>query len=319
MPSVYRGPKESLNLSEDGIERIIASLESVSEGELGVAMLVACGERAIPSLRRFLLEGPPKSVYVGRQRAVRALSELGAFPVLSEYLMAEKHVADPALRYAEEAVENTAASAIEKWKTEEAFGVLLKVIEKRPLRGAVEAIGSYGRKEAVPYLIRHLEDDVARPSAEKALTQLRSLAVGELVDAVRSPEPSGSSELPGSLRRRQSALAVLAAGKVPAAQWERLCFLLYEADEVLSTRAAGMALALSGVRERQFGIRILVSRLASGNWTVVAEAEQILLENYGQTCAAIETEMQVLADAGDAQSRKLLAILRSIARRGEAA
>ena len=212
MPGVHKEATELRKFSETEIERLIAGLDSISEGELGISLLVACGEQAVLPLRRFLLCGAPKSVYVGRQRAVRALGQLGAVAALIEYLTAEKRISDPILRYSEEAVENSAARELQAWKTEEVFSALLQVINRRPLRGAVEAIGSFGRPEAVPALIRHLEDDVARSAAEEALRLLRAVAVGELIATVRSPEPSATRELPGSLRRRQSALKVLSAG-----------------------------------------------------------------------------------------------------------
>lgn len=310
---------EVRDLSEFEIERLIAGLDSVSEGELGVSLLVSCGERAAPPLRRFLLFGPPKSVFVGRQRAVKALGELGAVSVLLEYLTADKRISDPVLRYSEEAVENSAAHELQQWKTDEVFNALLQVISRRPLRGAVEAIGTYGRKEAVPALIRHLEDDIARPAAEEALRLLRGMAIGDLMAAVRSPEPSAARELPGSLLRRQSALKILSAGALSWTEWERLRFLIYDRDQLLSVRAAGIALNIGYQFDTALATRILVDRLIAADWSVAAEAEQSLLENYYRTCSAIEAEIESRMDACDLESRKLLPRLRAIARRGEAA
>lgn len=307
------------NLSETEIERLIAGLDSISEGELGISMLVACGEHAVPPLRRFLLCGAPKSVYVGRQRAVKALSQLGAVSVLIEYLTAEKQIPDPVLRYSEEAVENSAARELQQWKTEEVFGALLQIISRRALRGAVEAIGTFGRKEAIPALIRHLEDDIARPAAEEALRLLRAEAVGDLIATVRSPEPSASRELPSSLLRRKSALKVLSAGALSMAEWEQLRFLMYDRDPLLSVRAAGIALNVRSPFDLPLAIRILVDQLIAADWSVAAEAEQSLLENYYRTCSAIESEIEKHLNAPDPESRKLLARLRSIARRGEVA
>ena len=134
---------EVRDLSEFEIERLIAGLDSVSEGELGVSLLVSCGEHAVPPLRRFLLFGPPKSVYVGRQRAVRALGELGAVSVLIEYLTAEKRISDPMLRYSEEAVENSAAHELQHGRRKRSSTLCCRSSSRRPLRGAVEAIGTY--------------------------------------------------------------------------------------------------------------------------------------------------------------------------------
>lgn len=319
MSALHKDDPNPQIFSESEIELLIAGLDSVTEGELGVSMLVACGERAVPSLRSFLLWGSPKSVYNGRQRAVKALCELGAASVLIEFLTAQKHIADPALRYSEEAVENTAARALEKWKTEEVFTALLQVIERRPLRGAVEAIGSFGRKEAVPALIRHLGDDVARPAAEEALMRLRGVAIDELIAAARSPEPSPEHELPGSLLRRQSALKVLSAGALSIPQWERLRILMYESDPLLSIRAAGIALAVGYRADTAIAIQILLDGLNARGWIVIVEAEELLLENYYSTCSAVEAEIELRLRTPDLRSRKLLPLLRAIVRHGEVA
>ena len=52
------------DLSDEDIQGLVDSLNSLREGELGIDMLVACGERAIEPLRRFLFEGRPRSVFV---------------------------------------------------------------------------------------------------------------------------------------------------------------------------------------------------------------------------------------------------------------
>jgi len=317
--SVGQEASEFRTLSEMEIERLIAGLDSISEGELGISLLVACGERAIPPLRRFLLSGPPRSVFVGRQRAVKALIELNAVSALIEYLTEEKHISDPVLRYSEEAVENSAARELGRWKTDQVFHVLLEIVSLRALRGAIEAIGTFGRAEAVPAIIRHLEDDVARPAAEEALRRLRCVAVEELIATVRSPEPSAVRELPSSLLRRRSALKVLSAGRLSRADWDRLRFLIYDRDPFLSTRAAGIALTVGDPVDKSPAIRILVEQLIANDWSVAAEAEQNLLENFATTCSAIEAELKARRSARDLDSLRLKARLHSIAQRGEAA
>lgn len=236
-----------------------------------------------------------------------------------EYLTMEKQIPDPMLRYSEEAVENSAARELQQWKTDEVFSALLQVINRRPLRGAVEAIGTFGRKEAVPALIWHLEDDIARPAAEEALRLLSGLAVEDLIATVRSPEPSAARESPSSLLRRQSALKVLSVGALSIAGWARLRFLMYERDAFLLVRSAGIALTVGHQLDTALAIRILVDQLMASDWGVAGEAEQILLENYYRTCSAIEAEIENHLNARDLASRKLLARLLAIARRGEAA
>jgi hypothetical protein len=77
------------DLSDGEVWQLVESLNSLHEGELGISMLVACGERAVPALRSFLLYGKPSGIFAPRQRAVRALAELGAKDTLLESLPVE--------------------------------------------------------------------------------------------------------------------------------------------------------------------------------------------------------------------------------------
>ena len=99
-----RSSKAFRDLSDDEIEELVQSLNSLHEGELGVDMLVACGRKAITPLQRFLLQGKRSGIFVPRQRAVRALAELGAKDVLLDYLTSEDHIVDPVAAHGEEAV-----------------------------------------------------------------------------------------------------------------------------------------------------------------------------------------------------------------------
>jgi hypothetical protein len=103
------------DLPDKEIEALVQSLNSLHEGELGVDMLVACGERAIEPLRRFLLQGKPSGIFVPKQRAVKALVELGAKEVLLAYLAFDEPIADPVAAHGEEAVQNTVARALAAW------------------------------------------------------------------------------------------------------------------------------------------------------------------------------------------------------------
>jgi len=135
-------------LTQAEIRRLVESLNSLQDGELAVDALIGCGQTAIPPLREFLLHGRPSVIYQPRQRAVRALAELGAKEVLVEYLRQRKLIADAALRFGEEAVENTAARALAAWKTDDVLQVLLRVARARKLPGVIEALGQFGRKRS---------------------------------------------------------------------------------------------------------------------------------------------------------------------------
>jgi hypothetical protein len=70
--------EHSQELSGEEIRQLVESLNSTQDDDRTATMLVACGDRAIPPLREFLLHGRLMSASRPRQHAVRALSELGA-------------------------------------------------------------------------------------------------------------------------------------------------------------------------------------------------------------------------------------------------
>jgi len=317
MDAMQKNTAEFRDLSDDEIVRLIEGLDSISEGELGVAMLVACGARAIPMLREFLLHGTPRSIYVGRQRTVRAMAELGAASVLIEYLSQQKRIADPMVRYAEEAVENTAACSLARWQTDEAFATLLHVVERQNLPGAVEALGAFGRPEAAPALIRCLEDDVARPRAKDSLRRIGARINDHLVETVRSPEPGRANEYPGSLLRRTAALDILAEFDVTAEDWRRLRFLLFEDFPMLKVLASSIALRAGDEPDGKLGIQILLDHVSSQDWTVASEAGAILAKHFSQTKLAIHDRLHACESKDDLACRNISRALRALIRQAE--
>ena len=263
-------------LSDEDIKALVQSLNSLHEGELGISMLVACGERAVPALRNFLLIGRPSGIFVPRQRAVRALDELGAKDTLLEYLTTERTIADPVVAHAEEAVKNTAARALANWKTNEVFYTLLNVLERHRLTGVIEALGEFRRDEAVPELVRLLEDDFCRSFATDALLKIGVPARMELIEAARTPDPSGNNETGSSRSRRRSALRLLESVRLTADQWPRLCALLYDKDAEIAARTGMIALDLGNEQEQKVGIRRLIDALSTADWLLQSEIENCL-------------------------------------------
>ena len=266
--------------SDDGIRELIESLNSLHEGELGVSMLVACGERAVPHLRDFLLHGRPSSVFVPRQRAVEALAKLGMKDVLLEYLASERPIADPVLAYAEDAVKNTAARALARWPTDDVFWALLNQLRKRPLPGVIESLGELGRKEAIPDLVIVLEDDFCRSFAEDALRRIGESAKSALIEAARTPDPSGANETPRSRNRRRSALRLLERFEFSSADWTQLGALLYERDAEIAARAAMIAMKAAEGEEKTRAIRWLMSALPVSDWLLQGEIQECLDEHF---------------------------------------
>lgn len=132
-------------------------------------------------------------------------------------------------------------------------------------------------------------------------------------------EPSRLSETPSSLLRRQAALGVLTSGTLNSLAWHSLRFLLYEDDPLLQTRAAGIALSVASPEDTASAVQILIQQLSCKDWFVVNEAGQSLLENFDLTCNVIEKETELRANRDDILSKKIVSLLRFLARRGEAA
>lgn len=181
------GPEE---IPDAEIQRLIEGLDSLREGEQSACKLAACGPRAIGPLREFLFRGRPSGICQPRRWAVMVLGSAGAKDVLIEYLRWEKQIPDPVARFGEESVESAAARALMDWRTEEVFQLFLELGRKRLLPDVVEALGEFGRGEAVPILDRALEDDLCREAAQTALRKLGEAARPALAQSAITPLPS---------------------------------------------------------------------------------------------------------------------------------
>lgn len=315
-------PNDSAPLSAEPtqpeIDRLVESLNSLHDGELAVDALIGCGERAIAPLRNFLMTGRPSVVHQPRQRAVRALAELGAREVLVEYLTKPKSIRDAAVRMGEEAVENAAARALGAWKTDEVYWALLAVARSRMLSGVIEALGSFKRPEAIPYLINALGDDISRRDAERGLRAMGEIARTALVEAARTPDPSRPRESPSSLARRRSALRILAALAPKQGLWPKLQALLGDEDHEVAVSVASLALKIGAPDDQQFAVQRLIELLPAVNWLLQSEIESSLLEHFQIAQAAVRREIQhrlQLAkpqQAKDVTLRTLLNVVRQV-------
>ena len=280
------------DLPDEEIRRLVDSLNSLHEGELGISMLVACGERAIPPLREFLLSGRPTTVPEPRQRAVRALAELGAKDALLEYLRGPRRVTDAVVRFAEEAVENTAARALRNWQSEDVFQVLMEIASKRALPGAIETLGMFQRPEPIPYLIRALGDDVGRRAAEDALRSLGEVAIPALVEAARTPDPSRQTESPSSILRRRRTVRVLADCPLAPEVWPKLQPLLWDPDHEIAATVARIALRAGAQADYAPAVRRMADALAYVDWLSAIEIEDSLVEHFQEVRVRIEAELE---------------------------
>lgn len=280
------------DLSDEEIQRLVESLNSLHEGELGVAMLVACGERATPLLRQFLLHGKPSGIFVPRQRAVRALVGLGAKDVLLEYLVFERHIADPVAAHGEEGVRNTAARALAAWHSDDVYDGLLRALRRRRLPGLIETLGEFERPEAVPDLVTALEDDFCRSAAEEALSKVGEAAHSALIEAARTPDPSGTGERPSSRSRRRCALRLLRRLRLLPEDWQKLAALLRDSDAEIAARAGSIALAVADEPDKKLAVRRLIEVLPTADWLVQGEIQNWLEEHLEIAQASIHEEIE---------------------------
>jgi hypothetical protein len=307
------------DLSAQEIHGLVDSLNSLHEGELGVDMLVACGERAVEPLRRFLFEGKPSGIFVPRQRAVRALAELGAKQVLLDYLALEKHIADPIAAHGEEAVKNTAARALGAWRTDDVYQALRGVLQKKLLLGAIEVLGEFRRPEAVPELIAALEDDFCRTTAEEALRKIGELAHADLIEVARMPDPSGADERASSRRQRRSALRLLEQLRLSADDWQRVAALVHDSDPEIRARAAAIALAVADEQDQKMAVkRLIEDLLATEDWLLQGEIQGWLEAHLDLALPAVNEEIarrQATAAVGQARDN-VLRLLLAVRRKG---
>jgi len=280
------------DLSDEEIFHLVESLNSLHEGELGISMLVACGERAVGFLRQFLLHGKPSSLPQPRQRALRALAELGAKEALLEYLRERRLVSDPAIALGEEAVQNTAARLLATWRTEDVFQELLRCAKRKPMAGVIETLGEFARPEAVPHFIASLGDDVCRRPAEDALRSVGRQAIPALIEAARTPEPNRYFESPSSLLRRQSTVRVLADFDLSAEQWPKLEFLLYESEAAITIPAAVIAFRIAPEAALSVAFRRMNQALPQADWFLQMEAESALLEHFDRLSSFIAADIE---------------------------
>jgi hypothetical protein len=307
------------DLPDEEIEALIQSLNSLHEGELGIDMLVACGKKAIGPLRRFLMEGKPSSIFIPKQRAVRALAELGAKDVLLEYLASEEYIADPVAAHGEEAVKNTAARALSAWHTEDVFESLLQVLRRKHLLGVIETLGEFRRQEAVPELVAALEDDFCRSSAEDALRKAGDGAHSAFIDAARTPDPSGARETPSSRSRRRSALRLLESLQLLVEDWRRVAALLHDRDPEIVARAGAIALAIADRGNKEFAVKRLIEVLPATDWLLQGEIQGWLEKYLDVALPSVheEIERRQAAPASIQATDHVLRILLAIRRKGQ--
>jgi hypothetical protein len=256
------------------LEQAVARLKSLHDGDAAVVDVIACGKEAIPAVRVILFERERSGLFQTRCRAVEALAGLGAYDILVEYLNADRPPGDAVEELGNDAVINAAAIAAAKTREERVFHLLMRLSERPSLTGVVRALGSFDRHEAIPRLISALEEDASRSTAEAALKRIGKGARDALVAAAQFRSPSDEQENESSLRRRRSALRLMAEIGMPSKLRPRLRSLVWDRDAEVSVLACQMCLANSLAEET--AIRRLNALLPDVHWMLRSEIEHLL-------------------------------------------
>ncbi len=275
---------------EGEAERLVAALDSLMEGEGAVTALVALGPKAIAPLRRFLLEGRPRTVYQPRRWAVQALGGLDARDVLVEYLSLPPS-ADPQLRFAEDAVQNAAIREFLRWPGAETTTFLLGLSKNKMRAGLVDVFGKLRLVEAIPYLDRALEDDVCHLAAEEALITIGEPARGALILSATTKLLDGDTEIPSSLRRRQSALRVLSEIGIRREDWQRILRLVTEDDAEIAVRASVILVKAGAVEAQEPVVARLIAVSGTAPWFLQEDIVECLLAWFDPARPDIEAEV----------------------------
>ncbi len=299
--------------TDDEIRSFVADLESLPGGDLTVALLVGCGQRAVNPLREFLLNGKPRGIFQPRQRAVEALGQLGAKDVLREYLSQKRDIADAVVRFGEEAVESSAARELARWRTDEIFEFLMNLGQQRMLAGVVDALREFDRPEGVTVFLRALEDDVCRPNAEEALRRIAAMCKPQLFQAARSV-PSDRDEKPSERQRRRSVVRILCDLDLSENEWMELRPVLEDGDQEIAIMAAEMAVDWASAREKEAAARFLIGRLEWAHWFLQIRIQDCLRRNYSRVHELIQKECAVRRKAakGEPLADPVLRILEKV-------
>jgi len=266
------------NSSDGSIERLIRSLKSLQEGERAQNMLIAEGQSAVPYLRDFLLNTAPQMIAEPRQRAVRALGELKAYPTLIAYFREVKPPADAQVLFAEDSVRSVVAGELLRWRSEETFDVLLDAAEHRATEGLLVALGEFCRPESVPLLFRSLEDDLCRDAAMAALRKLPEQAQRY---AIRSLKDLTNVQIRGGNARWRcrATMKLLQEFGVSVDDWRKIHAFLFEEDAGIVLSAAQIGLSVATRSEHPAIIQALIRVSDRFNCLQEQDATSLLLAN----------------------------------------
>lgn len=268
----------SASISSAQIEHLVLALESLTDGELAVDLLIACGKRSIAPLEELLLHGKARTIAIPRCRAVRALGSLEARETLLAYFNQFDRPRDPAVLFAEDAVRSAVAHELMRWREEEVFQTLLKAARQRATLGLIESLGEFGLTEAIPLLFDTLEDDLCRNAAFAALSRTPEGTRQYAILSLRRETRTNLSGPAASRRRRATAELFRNLG-ISREEWQDVSRLLDDEDPTVVIGAASAGFRV--VRQEEYhGIVRALFRIAHKlNWVQEDEVIRLLDEH----------------------------------------
>jgi hypothetical protein len=274
------------------IDRLVLALESLTDGELAVDMLIASGERAIAPLEKLLLQGKARTIAVPRCRAVRALGGLHARGTLLAYFEKYDLPADPVVLFAEDAVRSAVARELMRWREDEVFQSLLRAAEQRATVGLIESLGEFCRSEAIPLLFETLEDDLCRNAAFVALCKTPAETCGY---AILSLQGRAGANLigPAATRRRRATAELFRNLGISRGEWQDVSRLLKDEDPAVVISAAAVGFRVAPQQEFPAIVQALFRVAPKLNWLQEDEVIRLLDEHKA---LAHSVARQILAD-----------------------
>jgi hypothetical protein len=235
-------------VSEQPIEGLIEALDSIADGDRATEALIVIGQRSVPFLEQYLLDGRPRSLALPRCRAVRALGELGAWSVLIAYFRQYERPQDAAVLFAEDSVRSAAAQELMRWKSDEVYRTLLEASRQRATNGLILALGEFRQPESVPLFFTVMKDDLCREEAKAALRKVPDIAQQYAILTVRGTIRPGLYEL-SALSRRRATLQLLHEFGVTADEWCDLRGFLQDRDTDVVIAAAQIGFRVAPIED----------------------------------------------------------------------
>lgn len=283
MKNALHGP------SDETIQRLIGTLDSLLDGEGAMEQLIAVGPRAIPFLEYFLLESPPRALYPPRCRAVRALGALGAYSILIKYLRRYIPPSDSTVLFAEDAVRSAAGRELMRYESPATFHVLCNAVKQRATSGLVQALSQYHWPECVPLLFELLEDDFCREDAKAGLRLVPEAARAYAVLLLRGCAPL-TIDGPGASRRRRATLELLVELGIRMNEWPDLRVFLGHDDRDCVISAATLGMSSASAEERPVIVKAVIEASKDMNWAQETAAVE-LLDKWPQVARSVAREI----------------------------